>query len=337
MIDRWVEAIARERAVDPFQRDEGFLAGLVPRMEWFGKYFATEVRGLENIPVDGPVLLVGNHSGGVLTPDTSAVFASWYRTFGLQRPLYGLALDAAFAIPGFNRLMRKIGQIPASPENAAAALSRRAGLLVYPGGDHEVFRPYRDRNKVDFGGRTGFIKLALKLGVPVVPVVSHGGHNTTMVLTRGEGLAKALQMARMRVNVYPVLLQFPWGISTAALVGLPMPAKITMEVLPPLRWSQIAPEEAEDPAILNQCYEEITGVMQATLDDLVREHPRPIISRLKRLFRRENRNDQTEQHIDLDADLPASGLAIVRSAEALALLAAQSRDARGHLGQKAAA
>jgi len=230
--------------------------------------------------------LVGNHSGGVLTPDTSALIASWYRSQGQGRALYGLALDATFAIPGFGSLMRRIGMLPADPQIARSVLERGEALLVYPGGDHEVFRPYSDRNRVDLAGRTGFVKLALEAGVPVFPVVSHGGHHTTVVLTRGERIAKALGMARMRVKVYPLLLQLPWGVSTAAFPGLPLPAKITTRVCEPIDWSHHGPEAARDPEIVAACYQQISGVMQDAMDELAAEHPRPILSRLRSLFGR---------------------------------------------------
>ena len=79
--------------------------------------------------------------------------------------------------------MRKIGQMPASMVNAKAALDEGDSVLLYPGGSYEVSRPWKDRNRIAFKGRTGFIRLALETGVPVVPVVGHGGHETTIVLT----------------------------------------------------------------------------------------------------------------------------------------------------------
>ena len=185
-IEIWADATQREIASQPFQRDVGFLRRLLPLMELLGSYFDAEVRGLEHVPATGPVLLVGNHSGGVLTPDTSVLFAAWYRTQGLERPLIGLAFDAAFGVPGFRALMRRIGEVPANRENARRALEAGLTVLVYPGGEHEVFRPWRDRNRIDFNDRKGFVRLAIRLGVPVVPVVGHGGHSSTIILTRGD-------------------------------------------------------------------------------------------------------------------------------------------------------
>jgi 1-acyl-sn-glycerol-3-phosphate acyltransferase len=148
VVKAWSEATEREIRSQPFQRDVAFLGALLPWMERMARYFDAEVEGLEHVPKRGPVLLVGNHSGGILTPDTTALFAAWYRRFGLERPLIGLACDAAFGIPGFRTLMRKIGEVPASRENTAKALAQGMSVLVYPGGDHEIFRPWTESRPI---------------------------------------------------------------------------------------------------------------------------------------------------------------------------------------------
>jgi 1-acyl-sn-glycerol-3-phosphate acyltransferase len=280
VIGAWSAATEREIRAQPFQRDVAFLRALLPWMERMARYFDAQVDGLEHVPRRGPVLLVGNHSGGVLTPDTTAFFAAWYRHFGLQRPLVGLAFDAAFGIPIFRTLMRKIGEVPASRKNAAKALAEGLPVLVYPGGDHEVFRPWTERNQIEFNGRMGFVELALRARVPVVPVVSHGGHDSTFILTRGEWIGRWFGTERIRTPAFPLALQFPWGLSPVGLPGFPFPAKITIRVLPPMRWSGYPRRAAGDPEIVRGCFEEITGVMQETLTSLAKENPHPVLSRL---------------------------------------------------------
>jgi 1-acyl-sn-glycerol-3-phosphate acyltransferase len=194
----------------------------------------------------------------------------------------GLAFDGIYGVPGWRELMRKIGQMPASMDNAEAALSQGHSVLLYPGGAYEVFRPWKDRNRIAFKGRKGFVRLALKTGVPVVPVVGHGGHETTIVLTRGERLAKLLGLDRVRMDGAPLLFQIPWGISTPATPGLPLPAKITMQVCEPLDWSRFGPEAADDPEVLEHCYQQTISIMQSTLDALAIENPRPLLSRFAR-------------------------------------------------------
>jgi 1-acyl-sn-glycerol-3-phosphate acyltransferase len=277
----WARALEDELQKPENQRDPSFIDRLLPLMDVFAGYFGAEVRHLEKLPATGPVLLVGNHSGGVITPDTSALISAWYRQRGTNDPLVLLAADSVFGIPVFKTICRKLGLIPASHGGADRALAHGASLLLYPGGAHEVFRPYAERNRVEFFGRKGFIKLALRSGVPVVPVVGHGGHETTIVLSRGEGIAKLLGMRRVRLDIFPILLQLPWGVSSPVLPGIPLPSKITLEVCDPIDWSHYGPEAAEDEAIVARCYEEITTRMQATLDRLAAERPSPLAYRLR--------------------------------------------------------
>lgn len=282
-----VEAV-RERidqALDEptFQRDPEFLDKLVSLMEIFNRYFDSEVRGFENVP-DRPALLVGNHSGALLTPDTSALFAAWHRERGHEFPLVGLAFDGMFVVPGVRTLMRKMGEIPASHENAARALAEGASVIVYPGGDREIFRPWTERNRIDFGGRAGFVRLALRAGVPVIPVVGHGGHNSTIVVARGDALARRLHLERVRLGVFPVLWQIPWGFTMAGVPGLPLPAKVTLQICPAPDWSHLTPEAADDPEIVQRCYDEVTDLMQAQLTALAEERPFPVLSRLRSLL-----------------------------------------------------
>jgi 1-acyl-sn-glycerol-3-phosphate acyltransferase len=280
----WAEVVERQLTEPAFQRDPRFLKALVPLMQIFARYFDAEVRDLDRIPEQGAALLVGNHSGGGLTPDTSAVFAAWYAQRGIERPLIGLGFDAAFTIPLIGDVMRRMGQVPASAENAARALDEGLPVLVYPGGDHELFRPWRERNRIDLAGRKGFIRLALQKQVPVVPVVGHGGHDNLIVLMRSERLASWLGLKRIRMGNLPLVWQLPWGVSIPGPFYIPMPAKITVQVCEPLDWSAYGPEAADEPEILDRCYAEITEVMQETLSGLARENPWPVARRLRSLL-----------------------------------------------------
>src|SRR6476659_3768780 len=153
------------------ERDPDYIRETLPRL-WLlcSLYFRGEVRGLGNVPEDGPVLLVGNHSGGNLTPDTTVFTLAFSTYFGVERAFYQLAHNLVLSYPGLG-FLRKYGTVAASPGNAKRALEAGAAVLVYPGGDREGHRPSWERHRVDFGGRKGFIRLALEQGVPIVPVV----------------------------------------------------------------------------------------------------------------------------------------------------------------------
>jgi 1-acyl-sn-glycerol-3-phosphate acyltransferase len=282
-VKSWTESTSSQLEQPARQFDPGFMKSLLGYMKIWNRYFDSEVRGMDRVP-EGAVLLVGNHSGGVLTPDTAAVYEAWYAARGMDDPLLGLAFDAVFGIPRARDLMRKIGQMPASMKNAEAAINDGHSVLVYPGGSHEVFRPFPERNRIDLAGRKGFIRLALRTGTPIVPVVGHGGHETTLVLTRGQRFGRLLGMREsMRFEGWPLLLQFPWGISTPALLGVPLPAKITVQVCEPLDYSELGPEAADDEAVVDRCYQEVSQVMQGTLSMLAMENPKPLQSRLSKL------------------------------------------------------
>lgn len=280
LADRLGDRVDEKVAEDPFQRDEAFIESMLPLLDLWCRYFDAKVAGFETLPQRGPMLLVGNHSGGTLVPDTAATMLAWFRERGVDDPLLGLAFDGLFGLPGFETLMRRLGQMPASHENAEQALREGNSVLVYPGGAKEAFRPWTDRNRIEFSGHRGFVRLALHTGVPVVPVVAHGGHHTTFVISRGDALAKRLGMERLQLRVAPILFQLPWGVSVPLLPGVPLPARIRVEVGPPLDWSAYGPECADDPAIVDRCYFEITTKMQATLDRLARETPYPVAQRL---------------------------------------------------------
>lgn len=287
LVQAWNTKVQEELKAPAFQRDGAFIEGtMLPLMRLMSRYFDGEVRGLDKLPRDGGALLVGNHSGGAITPDTTVLISAFYDAFGTDRKLVLLALDAIFGIPAFNTMCRRLGLVPASGDNAARALGEGSPVLVYPGGADEAFRPWRERNRVDLRGRKGFVRLALSAGVPVVPVVAHGGHETTFVVSRGEELAVTMGMRRMRLDIFPILLQFPWGVSTPATPGLPLPAKITIEVCDPLDWSRFGPEGARDQRVIDHCYDEVSTVMQRTLDRLASERPRPLVDGLRRLLPR---------------------------------------------------
>ena len=220
------------------------------------------------------MLLVGNHSGGNLTPDTHVFTLAFTTYFGVERRFFQLAHNLVLAMPGLG-LLRKYGTVAASPQNAEKALDTGAALLVYPGGDYEVHRPIWDSAKVDFGGRKGFIRLALRKNVPIVPVVSIGGQETALFLSRGERLARLFGLDRLlRLKVLPISLALPWGLNVGDMLGhFPLPAKITIQVLDPI---DLREEFGRSPD-LDAVYDEVLGRMQATLTALAEERRLPVI------------------------------------------------------------
>jgi 1-acyl-sn-glycerol-3-phosphate acyltransferase len=264
------QAQKRVPVADLDERDPDYIREDLPGLWMLASlYFRADVRGLEQIPEEGPVLLVGNHSGGNLTPDTTVFTLAFSTYFGVERRFHQLAHNLVLSLPGLGRL-RRYGTVAATPENAERALDVGAALLVYPGGDYEVHRPSWESARVDFGGRKGFIRLAQRKGVPLVPVVSIGGQETALFLSRGEWLAKLLGLDRMfRLKVLPVSLALPWVVNVGDMLGhWPLPAKITIQVLPPIDVQDLDVDDA---------YELVVERMQTTLTALQEDRSLPVL------------------------------------------------------------
>ncbi|HEV7750708.1 MAG TPA: lysophospholipid acyltransferase family protein [Baekduia sp.] len=280
LIERAVRAAAgrlqqRVPVADLDERDPDYIRETLPRM-WLlsSLYFRGEVRGLGNIPDEGAALLVGNHSGGNLTPDTTVFSLAFHAYFGVERPFHQLAHNLVLSMPGLG-FLRKYGTVAASPENARKALQAGAAVLVYPGGDREVHRPSWQGGRVDFGDRKGYVRLALEQDVPIVPVVAVGGQETALFLTQGEALSRLLMLDRLfRLKVLPISLGPPWGLNVGDFLGhLPLPAKITVEVLPPIHLRE---EFGAEPDV-DEVHAQVTRLIQETLDALSAERRFPVI------------------------------------------------------------
>lgn len=272
------KGLVRIPQADLDERDTDYMRELLPAAWMLSSfYFRADVRGLHHVPEEGPVLLVGNHSGGNMTPDTLVFTLAFCSYFGVERRFFQLAHNLVLAAPPL-AFLRKFGTVAASPANARKALDTGSALLVYPGGDYEVHRPSWQAKKVDFDGRKGFLRLAIAAGVPIVPVVAAGGQETALFLSRGERLTRLLRIDKtLRLKVLPISLALPWGLNIGDFAGhLPLPAKITVQVLPPI---DVRARYGEDPspATLQKGYDEVVGLMQRTLDGLYAERRLPVL------------------------------------------------------------
>jgi 1-acyl-sn-glycerol-3-phosphate acyltransferase len=257
-------------------RDPEYIRRTLPGMQLMSRaYYRCDVRGLANIPAEGPVLLVGNHSGGTLIADTFVFAAAFYDHFGPLREFNQLAHDLVFKIPGARAILTRWGTVPASPSNMRRALDRGAALLVYPGGDEETYRPSWQSARIDFAGRTGFARLALEHGVPIVPVTSIGGQETALFLGRGRRLARALRLHDLaRVKVLPPVLGPPFGATIFDLpLRFPLPSKITVSVGKPIDLRDRLGAQADPEA----AYDLVTSTMQRTLTRLGNERTVPVV------------------------------------------------------------
>lgn len=256
-------------------RDPEFIRQWLPRL-WIGAqlYFRAEVDGFDNVP-DEPVLFVGNHSGGANIPDTFVFTLAYHTYFTVEgRPLIGLAHETLARMPVIGNMARKFGMVQAGQAAAGDLLDNGANVLVYPGGDVEALRPWRDRNKIEFDGRKGFLKLAHAHRVKIVPVVAVGGQETFFVLNDGRKTAKLLRFDKLlRVKTLPLSLSLPWGLLPGDLPHIPFPAKIRVQVLPPIDlWESFGHDPDWDEA-----YGYVTSAMQVALSGLAAKTVIPVV------------------------------------------------------------
>jgi 1-acyl-sn-glycerol-3-phosphate acyltransferase len=238
-------------------------------------WFRLEMEGWEKLP-DPPALLIGIHAGAPLPWDAWTVGIQWWRHFGRKRPLHGTAHDALMASPVLGTYFRKMGVLPAAPDSIASALAAGRDVALWPGGDRDSLRTWTKRDDALLAGRMGFIKLAIRCGVPIVPISTVGGPDSMPVLATGRRLAKLLQLDRVaRLKMFPIALQMPWGISPALLPEIPLPTKIRTAFGEPIQLDS-DPERAQDKTYVRDAYREVRASIQSGMDALARRRRLPL-------------------------------------------------------------
>lgn len=238
-------------------------------------WFRMEVEGWEHIP-EPPALLVGIHSGAPFVWDAWTIGIHWWRHFGDERPLHGTAHDALMAAPGVGSYFRKMGVLPAAPDSMSSALAAGHDVALWPGGEVDSLRPWTKRDEAILAGRKGFIRLAIKTGVPIVPISTVGGPDSMPVITSGRRLAKALQIDKIaRIKIMPLSLSVPWGLSPAFLPEIPLPTKIRTAFQEPVELDD-DPERASDDDYVDRKYDEVQATIQRGMDVLARRRRFPL-------------------------------------------------------------
>jgi 1-acyl-sn-glycerol-3-phosphate acyltransferase len=254
-------------------RDPAFIRANLP-LWWLlaTVYHRAEVDGFEHVP-DTPVMFVGNHSGGSMTPDAFLFLLSHQTYFSVDRPVYALAHAFVTSVPLLGDYVRRIGVVTAGPEAAGHVFDAGADVLVYPGGDVDALRPWKQRNRINFDGRTGFLRIAHAHGVPIVPVTTTGAHDTFIVLNDGRKLARTLRFDRLlRVKSVPVVASLPWGISLGDWFGhIPLPTKVRVRIGEPIDLR----ERYGDRLDVDDAYRYVRSSMQVQLSRLAAERVLP--------------------------------------------------------------
>jgi 1-acyl-sn-glycerol-3-phosphate acyltransferase len=255
------------------QRDGAYVASVLPFLRLAMKlWFRSQVHDIDRIP-DGGALIVSNHSGGMMPMDVPVIAVAFHDHFGVDRPLYVLAHDMLFMGQGKD-IFPRAGFLPATRENAEAVLRSGGVTIVFPGGDYDVFRPTTSANRIDFDGRTGYVRTAFESDAPIVPVVSIGGQEAYLFFSRGEQLAKLLRLEKLlRTRYLPLSFGFPFGFTFGIPPNLPLPTKIQTRVLEPIR---VRDEFGEDPDVA-EVDRVVRERMQAALDEMARARRFPVL------------------------------------------------------------
>ncbi|MFI2838624.1 Acyltransferase [Mycolicibacterium neoaurum] len=231
-------------------------------IEFVRKYNRLEIDTTEH-SFDDPVLFVANHGfGGIFDLNVFATSAA-LEQLNLDRDVTILTHQLAWTL-GVGRFIEPIGARPASVESAQDAFARGEHVAVYPGGDIDAAKAWEDRNRIKFGGRAGFARLAIDNGVPIVPIVTAGAGESLFVISSGERLARATRLDKLlRLKSAPISVSLPWGLNIGVvglLPYLPLPTKLHTRVLPVM-----PAESGEEPA---EYAARVESAMQSALTEM---------------------------------------------------------------------
>jgi 1-acyl-sn-glycerol-3-phosphate acyltransferase len=262
------------------RRDPAFIKSMVELWDWlYNNYYKVKTSGWHNVP-DGKILFVGSHNGGLASPDLAMFSYDWVKRYGTERALYGLMHKAMWQGNKIAAgIAEKMGAIEAHPVMAFKAFENDASLLVFPGGGIDVFRPFHLWDKVHLANHKGFIKLALKSGVPIVPWVSVGAHHTLYVLADYAPLVQ--QLIKMGMpwpfpypEVLPLSLSLPSGLTLGPVPNIPIPRTIHYKICKPIYLNdKPEPDKRFSAEFINDCYNKVLNAMQKELDDLILDSP----------------------------------------------------------------
>jgi 1-acyl-sn-glycerol-3-phosphate acyltransferase len=259
-------------------REPEVLSALVPLFDFLTRvYYRLEVSGLDRVP-DGKALVVINHNAGITFAEILGFGARFVMERGVDDAIYGLGHDGILAVPLLKNFLIKAGGVRASHGHGDKVLAAGRKILVAPGGNREAYRPFKDRHRIEFGGRTGFLRLALRHGAPIAPAVFIGGHETFAVLHDGQFIARAFGLKKhFRLDTFPIFLGLPWGVGVGPLFHLPLPSKCKVQVLDPISTAEYGAEAENDPQALKELYDKVTGAMQRELTAMAAKRRFPVL------------------------------------------------------------
>jgi 1-acyl-sn-glycerol-3-phosphate acyltransferase len=254
---------ARRSDVDEWGRSE-HMRSIVRRLydPVYKYWFRVEWDGLEKIPLHGGALLICNHAGAIPS-DAPAIMHGIEEELG--RPVYGMADYFFRTIPVVGTMWSRTGGVPAHPDNAYRLLHDQQQLaLVFPEGTKATSKTYSDRYRLRRFGRGGFVEIAMRAGVPIVPIACVGAEESMPILFRVNSLARALKLPYFPITVNSLLMG-PIGYVTY------FPVKMKFRVLDPIYFDVEPGQERYSRSRVMDEAENIRGTLQDSIHDMLRE------------------------------------------------------------------
>ena len=251
------------RALDDWGRSERVFSLMEPLLNFYYRYwFRVEQEGVENLPAEGGALLVANHSGA-LPPDAPMIMQAIRNEHSSPRPLYMLGEHWFKGYPGVGMLTNKLGLVAAHPANAERLLRDEGRLaIVFPEGQKGSRKLYWQRYRLRRFGRGGFIKTALRSGVPIVPVAVIGAEEAMPIFAHVPALERLTGLI-----YFPINHAFPQFGPIAGLMYLP--AKFKIRFLEPVSFEGYGPDDAEDLELVQSLAEDVRVRIQGEVDRLL--------------------------------------------------------------------
>lgn len=251
----------RVQDVDDFGFDPAYEAKMAPVLNaLYRQWFRVEVKGLEHVPESGGAMLVSNHSG---TLPWDGLMLN--RALRLQHPRGGLRWlidDLFFHMPFVGSALTRLGAVRACQDNAERVLLNGEALAVFPEGLKGLGKLYKQRYQLQRFGRGGYVRLALRAQVPVLPVAIVGAEESMPLLFKVNRLSRGLGLPYI-----PVTPTFP---ALGPLGLLPAPTKWHIQIGPPVALEGAGPERADDAVLVNRLNERIRAQIQDMVDHNVR-------------------------------------------------------------------
>jgi 1-acyl-sn-glycerol-3-phosphate acyltransferase len=242
--------------MDDFGFDQEWTEAMLPLARlMYRKYWRVDTAGASNVPRRGGALLVSNHSG-VLPLDGAMIKVALFEE-GLDRHARALIASWFFTLPVLNWFLRRSGQTLGHPDDSIRLLRDGQLVLVFPEGVRGTGKPFRERYQLRRFGRGGFVEVAIRAGVPIVPISVVGAEEIYPMLLDLAPLARLIGFP-----YFPLTPTWPW-LGPLGLV--PLPSKWRIEFFEPVRTDELDAGDADDPSLVMRIADEVRDTIQQGL------------------------------------------------------------------------